>query len=88
MICDRVKSATAEIRSLKYHSMKMEGLEIPEDLRAKLMAHLGVSGNKIFSKKIERYQDINFHKIYVSKYLDKTQVTILRRRSPWQRRTQ
>ena len=39
--------------------MKMEGLEIPEDLRAKLMAHLGVSGNKIFSKKIERYQDIN-----------------------------
>ena len=36
--------------------MKMEGLDIPEDLRAKLMAHLGVSGNKIFSKKIETYK--------------------------------
>ena len=29
----------------------MEGLEIPEDLRAKLMAHLGVSGiTKIVSR--------------------------------------
>ena len=43
--------------------MKMEGLEIPEDLRAKLMAHLGVAGNKIFSKTIESYQEIHFHKI-------------------------
>ena len=29
---------------------EMEGLEIPEELRAKLMAHLGVSGMKSFFK--------------------------------------
>ena len=62
LICDRVKSVIAEIRCPSYQSVIMEGLDIPEDLRAKLMAHLGVSGNKIFSKKIERYQEIHFHK--------------------------
>ena len=49
MIEGKVRLLT--IAALKYQSVKMEGLEIPEDLRAKLMAHLGVSGNKIFSKK-------------------------------------
>ena len=55
---------TAKTRCPSYQSVKMEGLDIPEDLRAKLMAHLGVSGNKIFSKKIERYEEIHFHKTY------------------------
>ena len=43
--------------------MKMEGLEIPEDLRAKLMAHLGVSGNKIFSKKLKDIRRFIFTKL-------------------------
>ena len=34
----------------------MEGLEIPEDLRAKLMAHLGVSGETSITKIVSRFQ--------------------------------
>ena len=34
----------------------MEGLEIPEDLRAKLMAHLGVSGKTSITKIVSRSQ--------------------------------
>ena len=34
----------------------MEGLEIPEDLRAKLMAHLGVSGETSITKIVSRSQ--------------------------------